>query len=274
MIITRAPSVVTKCTQTRDGAWSAGERAIAEETAIAIVVDGGAEAVMMGTPADIEDFAYGFALTEGVVDRLADIRDVEVVQAELGIEARLWLKTGASSALMRRRRRRAGPVGCGLCGVESLEDAMRPFAPVTSDLRVSANEILAAMASLTPQQPLFQQTRAVHAAAIYTPRDGVKLVREDVGRHNALDKLIGALARNGETAADGFILMTSRVSIELIQKAARIGAPMLAAISAPTALAVRTAEAANITLCGIVRENGLEVFTHERRILREAGDGA
>ena len=160
-----------------------------------------------------------------------------------------------------------------MCGVESLEHALRPIAPIKSDFRIDAGEIISAMAMLSPLQALNQQTRAVHAAAFYTSSEGIVALREDVGRHNALDKLVGALARAGRDARDGVVLMTSRVSIELIQKAAHIGAPVLAAISAPTALALRAAEAAGICVCGIVRDNGLEVFTRSNRILRTgAGD--
>jgi FdhD protein len=254
----------------RDGVWSEGSRTIPEETAIAFVIDGSSEAVMMATPADLEDFACGFALCERLIETLADIRDCEFAETELGIEARLWLREGARSAYQTRRRRMAGPVGCGLCGVESLEAAMPKLAPVETDFAIPASELLAAMAKLPNSQPFNAATRAVHAAAFYRPGEGFVFVREDVGRHNALDKLIGALARAGQTGADGAILITSRVSIELIQKAAYIGAGVLAAISAPTALAVETADKAGISVCGIVRENGLEVFTRPDRIKRDA----
>lgn len=258
--------------QLRGGAWSEGAREIAEERAIAFIVDGGAEAVMMATPADLEDFAYGFALTDGLAGAADDIGELEIAENELGIEVRMWLRDGAGAAHAARRRWRAGPAGCGLCGVESLADAMRPVAVVDASLRLSAHEITAAMAELASLQPLNQATRAVHAAALYVPGAGVQLVREDVGRHNALDKLAGALFRQGRDARDGAILMTSRVSIELVQKAARIGAPVLAAVSAPTSLALRAADAAGICVCGVVRADGLEVFTRPDRII-QAGVG-
>lgn len=266
----RAPSVPAPRAAVRDGVWSSGVRDVPEEAAIAFVVDGDAEAVMMATPGDLEDFAAGFALTEGLVGALSEIRDLEIVETELGIQARLWLTVGARSALAQRRRRRIGPVGCGLCGVESLEEAMRPVATVKSDFTIDAEEIVAAMARLPAQQRLNESTRAVHAAAFHTSREGIVLLREDVGRHNALDKLVGALARQGRDARDGVILMTCRISIELVQKAAFAHAPVLAAISAPTALALRTAGAARIAVCGVVRENGLEVFTCPERITRHA----
>lgn len=250
----------------RDGVWSQGLRDIIAEQAIAIVVDGGAEAVMMASPIDLEDFAYGFALTEGLVSRLDQIRELELVEAGPGLEIRLWLQRGARTEHAERRRRRAGPVGCGLCGIESLEQAMRPIPELQSRFTIAASELVAALKSLSALQVVNAVTRAAHAAAFYTSEDGIVLVREDVGRHNALDKLIGALARDGRNAAHGAILMTSRVSIELIQKAAFIGAPVLAAVSAPTTLAIEAAHACNLCVCGIVRDNGLEVFTCPDRI--------
>ena len=238
-----------------------GMRAVPEETAVALVYDGGSEAVMMASPADLEDFAIGFSLNEGIITDLAQIERMEQFDAELGIEMRLWLSAGLSARLSARRRHRAGPTGCGLCGVESLEDALPKLAKIDSTVVVSASEVIAAMAQMADLQSLNQQTRAVHAAGFYRPGQGVVLVREDVGRHNALDKLAGAMARQGLTAKDGVILMTSRLSVELVQKAAAMGAGVLAAVSAPTALALRTAEAAGLCLVGVVRSDGLEVFT-------------
>lgn len=238
-----------------------GMRAVPEETAVAFVYDGGSEAVMMASPADLDDFAIGFSLNEGIITDLDQIERMEQFDTDLGIEMRLWLTAGLSARLSARRRHRAGPTGCGLCGVESLEDALPKLAKVDSAVVVSAPEIIAAMAQMAELQSLNRQTRAVHAAGFYQPGQGVVLVREDVGRHNALDKLAGAMARLGLTAKDGAILMTSRLSVELVQKAAAMGAGVLAAVSAPTALALRTAEAAGMCLVGVVRTDGLEVFT-------------
>jgi FdhD protein len=265
--MTRDAVVSAQGQQLRDGVWSDASRVVPEETAIAFVVDGTAEAVMMATPADLEDFAIGFALTEGLISAPGDVARLQFEEGELGIEARLWLAPGAQRAFTERLRRKTGPVGCGLCGVESLTDAMRTIPPVQSDLRMRAADILAGMAAIAPLQDLHRQTSAVHAAAFYRPGEGIVFLREDVGRHSALDKLVGAMARAGQKADDGAILMTSRVSIELIQKAAFVGAPILAAISAPTALALRAAEAAGIAICAIVRANGLEVFTRPDRIV-------
>ena len=243
-----------------------GVRAIPEETAVAFVYDGGSEAVMMATPADLEDFALGFSLTEGVVDQANEIKDLEVAPQTNGVELRIWLAPDRGRTLARRRRARAGPTGCGLCGVESLADAMRAPPRVKSAFTVQAEAIVAAMRDLASRQALNLETRAVHAAALFVPGEGLVAVREDAGRHNALDKLAGALARMDRRAAEGVVLMTSRVSAELVQKAAVMGAPVLAAVSAPTALALRTAETAGITIVGVVRDDGLEVLTHAERV--------
>lgn len=267
MTIPRRPTHSALTHIFRDGVWAEGVRDVIDETAIAIVVDGGAEAVMMATHADLEDFVIGFALSEGLIAGLDEIRDLELAEMALGVEARLWLREPASSKQAARRRRRMGPAGCGLCGVESLEEARREFAPIHSAIEVNASEIVRAMGALSASQPLNAATRAAHAAALYFPETGVALVREDIGRHNALDKLIGALAQANRSAAQSAILITSRLSIELVQKAAFARAPVLAAISAPSALAIAAADKAGITLCGIVRENGLEVFTHAQRIV-------
>lgn len=243
---------------------------VAEETAVALTYDGATAAVMMATPADLEDFAFGFSVTEAIAPP-SEIEAVEVVPGPLGVELRIWLKSGASEALARRRRRLAGPIGCGLCGIESLEEVARPLPGVVSDLAAAPEQVLAAMAALAPLQILNRETHAVHAAAFWTLSEGLVAVREDIGRHNALDKLAGALARTGRAANDGVILLTSRISVELVQKAAQIGAPILAAVSAPTALAIRTADAAGICLAGIVREDGMEIFTQAQRLLATSG---
>lgn len=252
-------------------AWRAGEmqphqRHLAEETPVAFSYDGAAHAVMMATPADLEDFAVGFSLTEGIIDQPSAIRELEVVPVPDGINLRLWLEPAAAERAERRRRRLAGPVGCGLCGIESLAEANRALPLVTAQPRFTPAQVTVAMAQLAALQPLNQQTRAVHAAALWTANAGIVAVREDVGRHNALDKLAGALARGGQSPASGILLLTSRVSVEMVQKAASIGAPVIAAISAPTALAVRLAEQAGITLAAIVRGQEFELFTHPHRI--------
>ncbi len=221
-------------------------------------------AVMMATPLDLQDFAAGFSRAERIIDRASDIEDLEIWPAPLGVELRMWIAPERMAALETRRRHMAGPTGCGLCGMDSLADAMRAPPTVGAGPALTAAQILAAAASLDPAQTLNHATRAVHAAAFW--RDGLLAVREDVGRHNALDKLTGALLRAGEDPASGVLVMTSRVSVELVQKAAEAGIAVLVAVSAPTALAIRVADAAGITLIGVARRDAFEVFSHRSRI--------
>jgi FdhD protein len=250
----------------RDGHLSNGARLIPEETALALTYNGGTYAVMMGTPEDLGDFAIGFSLSEGIVQSADEIETLDIVELDDGIELRMWLAPGKAETISERRRHIAGPTGCGICGVESIAAAVRPAAIVPKGRAFSPREIMAAMAAVAPLQEINHQTRAVHAAAFWTPGRGIVALREDVGRHNALDKLAGALARDKVLASDGMVLLTSRVSVEMVQKTAAIGAPLMVAVSAPTALAVRMADAAGITLCAIARSDGFEVFTHPERI--------
>ncbi len=253
----------------------ASRRTLPEETPVAMVFDGATLAVMMATPADIADFALGFALSEGVIETPAQIAAFEVADHPQGIEARFWLCEDRAEALAARRRFMAGPVGCGLCGIDSLEQAARPL-PVVADsgLRFARADILRATESLRAFQPLHDLTRATHAAGFMRPGEGIMLAREDVGRHNALDKLIGALAGAGIDPATGAIVMTSRLSTELVQKCAVAGCPVLVAVSAPTAHAVRLAEDAGITLAALVRSGGFDLYSHPHRILSEVPDVA
>ena len=250
----------------RAGAWAEGSRDVAEETAVAMTYNRVTHAVMMATPDDLADFATGFSLTEGIIGQAADIEELEVVAVPAGIELRMWVGARHMDVLDRRRRSLAGPTGCGLCGLDSLAQATLPPPAVRSGLQVTGAEVQRAVAALRTAQPLNDVTRAVHGAAFWRA-DGLVAAREDVGRHNALDKLVGALARAGVDGATGLLVMTSRISVELVQKAARLGTGILVAVSAPTALALRMADAAGLTLVGIARDDGFEVFTHPGRIL-------
>lgn len=241
------------------------QHAQVDEVPVALTYDGATQAVMMATPADLEDFAIGFSLTEGIITDSAQIKSLEVVPHDNGTELRMWLNEDQSTALTRRRRAATGPVGCGLCGIDSLEEASRPLQTVTATPDLTMDQITAATDALRNAQPLHDATRAAHAAGFLSPQ-GLTLAREDVGRHNALDKVIGALTRQGVPPKSGAMVVTSRVSVELIQKCAIAGCGMLIAVSAPTARAVDTAQAAGITLIAHARDGGAQVFTHPTRI--------
>lgn len=249
---------------------SEGLRAVPEETALAITYNGGTYAVMMGTPQDYKDFAYGFSLSEGVVGSIDEIESFEAVEFDDGVELRMWLASEKAESISARRRQIAGPTGCGLCGIDSIAEAVKPAAVVAAGGAFSFDQIMAAMEALAPLQKINVETRAVHAAAFWTQDAGIVALREDVGRHNALDKLAGALAQATVDAARGMVLLTSRVSVEMVQKTAAIGAPLMVSVSAPTALAIRMAEAAGITLAAIARSDGFEVFTHPGRVTPDA----
>jgi FdhD protein len=255
----------------RSSGVSDGVRAVPEETALAITYNGGTYAVMMGTPADLHDFAVGFSLSEGVVASAGEIESFEAVGFEDGIELRMWLAADKAEGISARRRQIAGPTGCGLCGIDSISEAVKPAAIVAPGRVFAFDQIMAAMDALAPLQKINIETRAVHAAAFWTPADGIVCLREDVGRHNALDKLAGTLAREQVDAGAGMVLLTSRVSVEMVQKTAAIGAPLMVSVSAPTALAIRMADAAGITLAAIARSDGFEVFTHAHRVSRTQG---
>lgn len=247
------------------GAWSSSARTLAPEAPVALVYDGGTEAVMMASPMDLEDFALGFSFNEGIIRSPDEVLGFEALARDKGIELRLALAPERRARLIERRRLRAGPAGCGLCGVDSLGAAVPALPPVASGLVVSPQFIVEAMGALSALQVHNRTTSAMHAAGLLVPGRGIVSVREDVGRHNALDKLQGALLRAGLSAGDGVLLMTSRVSVELVQKAALMGAPILAAISAPTDLAIAQARLAGVALAGVVRADGLEVFCGEAR---------
>ena len=246
----------------------AGSRAriIPDEVAVAFTYNQSTHAVMMASPADLEDLAVGFSLNEAIVEHPGQIEEIRAVVLEDGIDLRIRLDADRASGLIERRRHVAGPSGCGLCGIDSLAGAMRPPKTVGEGLRLTPDQVLVALDALGPHQIWGRESRAMHAAGWWHPDRGMALVREDVGRHNALDKLAGALVLGGLPAAEGVAVITSRVSIEMVQKVAMAGITVMIAVSAPTALAIRTAEAAGITLVAVARADGFEVFTGVRRI--------
>ena len=234
------------------------------ETPIALLYNGESFAVMMATPESLEDFALGFALSEGIVGDASEFRLVDLVRHGEGVALHAAIPQARFDALAERRRGMEGRSGCGLCGVESLQAALRPVPRVASDVRVDVGAIRAALHALAAQQPLNALSGGVHAAGF--AHEGGVLVREDVGRHNALDKLIGAMARGSIAPDAGFVVITSRASYEIVHKVATAGIGLVVAISAPTDLAIRTAEAAGVTLAAFARGDCLNVYAHPHRI--------
>jgi len=246
-----------------DGGESPGAAAVAEEVPIALVYNGRPHVVMMGTPADLEDFAVGFSLTEEIVGRAEEISRIEAVRHAQGIDLQLTIPGAAGDRLERRGRQLVGQTGCGLCGVETIAEALRPSRRLPAGRApVSRAALWRAEAALPGLQHWNAETGALHAAAWADDAGTPEIVREDVGRHNALDKVIGALARGGRTASAGFLVVTSRASYELVQKAAVADARLLAAVSRPTGLAIRLAEASGLTLVGLLRGRTANVYTH------------
>ena len=262
----RAPTARVPEIAVTGGTRRKGHRIVPEETPVALTYNRISHAVMMATPVDLEDFAVGFSLAEQVIGCAEEIEQLEMIEREIGIELRMWIGKDRIDTYSDRRRQLAGATGCGLCGMESLEETVRPAPLVSAGLTVTPENISDAIAAMPPGQKLNRETRAVHAAAFWMPDRGIVALREDVGRHNALDKLAGALARQRIDGSDGIVLLTSRVSVEMVQKTAIMGAGVLVAVSAPTALAIRTAEAADITLIAIARGCDFEIFTHPARV--------
>lgn len=252
----------------RHAGYHESSRDVPEEVPVAMSYNGTTHAVMMATPADLEDFAVGFSLTEGIISHVSEIEDLNIEVLEKGIDVQMRLVDQRGDLLAARRRYMAGPVGCGLCGIDSIDQAIRPLSGITQDHnRIKAGSIIAAVGALGGAQRLNALTHAVHGAGFYLPGKGLLAVREDVGRHNALDKLIGSMARENTSVVGGLVALTSRVSVEMVQKVVILGAPLLAAISAPTALAIRTAEQANLTLAALVRDEDFDIYTHPERII-------
>jgi FdhD protein len=245
---------------------------VAQEVPVALEFNGISHAVMLATPLDLEDFALGFSLTEGILDSPHELYGIDAEPSALGITVRLQVASAAFARLKRKRRSMAGRTGCGLCGTESLAQVSRELPLLAEGMRMERRGIARAMSRLQLQQTLQQATGAVHAAAWCSPEGEVMFLREDVGRHNALDKLVGALATAEVEASRGFIAVTSRASFEMVQKTAMAGVSLLAAVSAPTSFAVETAQRARLTLVGFARKDDLVVYCLPER-LGAAPDG-
>ena len=239
---------------------------LANEVPVSLVFNGVSHAVMLATPVDLEDFALGFALTEGLLDGPAELYGIDVTPVELGIELQLEVSSACAWRLRTRRRTLAGRTGCGLCGTQELAQVRRllPLAPV---VHVSATAIARAQHDLRHHQAVQKLTGAVHAAAWCGLDGSVRLVREDIGRHNALDKLVGALVTAGQPVTQGFVCITSRASFEMVQKTAAAGIGALAAVSAPTSLAVDTARSLGVALAGFVRGDDAVAYAFPERFM-------
>ncbi len=253
-------------TALRDGLSSAVQECVAEEVAVALEVNGIAHAVMLATPADLDDFALGFLLSEGIIDSRRDLLDVDSVPVASGIALRAEVVQRCVHRLKERRRALAGRTGCGLCGTESIDEAVRPIRRDVAQVAIAAAVLARAMQSLADGQVLQRATGATHAAAWMSLDGTLHTIREDVGRHNALDKLIGAMARAGVDPASGFVAVTSRASYEMVHKTASAGVGLLAAISAPTGLAIRMATEAGLVLAGFARGGKATLYSHADRV--------
>lgn len=262
------PQSTFKVTQWRDGALQCAQDCLAEETPIALIFNGVSHAVMLATAQDLEDFALGFSLSEGILQSASELYGIEVQMQTNGIELNCEIASERFMLLRERRRTLAGKTGCGLCGAENLSQAMRYPTLLNVQEKFKSASILRGLQAIQSQQKLQQKTGATHASA-YVEADGtLNLVREDVGRHNALDKLVGALAKQGGEKT-GFIITTSRASFEMVQKTASAGVSMLVAVSAPTGLAVRVAEQCGLTLVGFARESRYVIYSHADNIKNE-----
>ena len=269
--MTASGSVHRPAHRLTSGGREVSDEVVAEEVAVALVYNGISHAVMMATPCDLEDLGCGFSLTERIVENVAEIHDIQIEEIPVGssgrgIEVRLEISARRIAGLQTRRRSLAGRTGCGLCGVDSLDAVLRlvPVSPASG--LVSRQAIERAMSALPSLQTINKMNGASHAAGWAAADGTLTAVREDVGRHNALDKLAGALARTGAAPGGGFVVVTSRCSYEMVQKAASLGAAAIAAVSAPTSLAIETAERAGIALAAFVREGRLTVYANDERI--------
>lgn len=258
----------------RQGVWSEVSNSVAEEVPIALEFNGISHAVMMATPSDLEDFAVGFALSEGIVASASQVYDIEVTRdgegAGAGFTIHLNIASELFAQLKERRRNLTGRTGCGICGTESLDQAVRCPAPLSAGRRFKMASIARAVAQMRAHQQLGGVTGSTHAAMWADAQGDIQHAREDVGRHNALDKLVGALARGKVAAREGFILITSRASYEMVQKTASAGVSLLAAVSGVTGLAVDVAQRSGLTLGGFARGSEITLYTHPELIDRQA----
>ncbi len=243
--------------------------AVAEELPVALIYNDRPHAVMMATPVDLEDFALGFSLSEGIIADAAEFESARIDTALAGIEIHIRIPEARAAVLEDRVRQLTGRTGCGLCGAQTLDAAVRHPAPVAEPATFTEAALQRAIAELQTRQTINIATGATHAAAWVLPNGFVETVREDVGRHNALDKLVGAMKRNGTDVRQGFMLVTSRGSYEMVMKAATVGVGILVAISAPTALAIALANESNVTLIGFARADGYSIYAHGERLVAE-----
>ena len=260
------PVVTVDVARWRGGALEHATDAVADEQPVAFKYHGVSHVVMLATPMDLEDLAVGFTLSEAIVAAPAEIRAVSLGVVDGALEVNLDIAPERFSALLQRHRNLTGRTGCGMCGAETLADAIREPPALAAGLELSSTELQAALASLAPRQSLNARTGSIHAAAWAVPGEGVTLLREDVGRHNALDKLIGALVRRGEPLGRGYVIVTSRASYEIVQKAATVGIQAVVAVSAPTAFAIRSAQAFGLTLVGFARPDRHVIYAHGERL--------
>ena len=260
-----APTGAVEVLRWDAGAVSQVTDVVAEEWPVAFLYQGVPHVVMLATPCDLEDLAVGFTLTEAIVGHPAEIREVAAIVTAQALEVRLHIVPERFSKLLERQRNLTGRTGCGMCGAETVDDAIRPPPAVGGGLRLTALDVQTALDSLAAGQALNARTGSIHAAGWAIPGQGVVLVREDVGRHNVLDKLIGALVRRGENLSDGFVVMSSRASYELVQKVATVGIAALVTVSAPTGFAIRSAERFGVTLVGFARPGRHVVYAHPER---------
>ena len=254
------------CFRVHDGGVIARDAAIAAEVPVALAYNGVSHVVMMATPSDLADFALGFSISEGILADADELLDLEIEEGETGIRVGMTITQERFTALKERRRNMTGRTGCGLCGVDDLTQVARPLPRVGTGVKVGVGAIHRALSSLPAWQQANQETGAVHAAAWATPTGKLAFVREDVGRHNALDKMIGAIERGQIDPEAGFAVITSRCSFEMVQKAATIRIPILVAISAPTTMALRIAEQTGITLVALARSDSITVYANPGRI--------